>query len=423
MKKDNEKLTDLLISKGLNRRTKIVGGLVLAGVLVGGFYTWQSKENENTLTYVTQEAHRDALSVTVTADGTLKPMRTVTLGSELSGIVREVAVDVNDSVKTGDVLIELDRKNLTAKVEQACASVKSAEAKYEQAKATVNESRLKLKRMQELNRLSNGVMPTRTELEAQEAKAAKDRADLIVARTQISSAKATLLTAENDLEKASIKSPIDGVVLARSVEPGYAVAASLQAVELLSLASDLRELELQVQVDEADIGVVKVGQQAYFTVSSYPDRRFPAVLKKVAFGAQTNENVVTYTTYLDVDNTDMLLRPGMTASATILTSAKDDALLVPNSAFRYSPRTKRERTVIDKMAAQRHGSGGANKTAKETAFHGEQRKTLYVLRDGRPERISVLTGLTDGIHTEILSDELKPGESVVVDQHRADKKR
>lgn len=423
MKKENEKMTDLLTSKGLSRRTKIAGSLVLAGVLVGGFYAWQSTGDENKITYVTKEAHRDALSVTVTADGTLKPMRTVTLGSELSGIVREVAVDVNDSVKTGDVLIELDRKNLTAKVEQARASVKSAEAKYEQAKATVNESRLKLKRMQELNRLSNGVMPTRTELEAQEARAAKDRADLIVARTQISSAKATLLTADNDLEKASIKSPIDGVVLARSVEPGYAVAASLQAVELLSLASDLRELELQVQVDEADIGVVKVGQKAYFTVSSYPDRRFPAVLKKVAFGAQTNENVVTYTTYLDVDNTDMLLRPGMTASATILTSAKDDALLVPNSAFRYSPRTKRERTVIDKMAAQRHGSGQANKTAKETAFHGEQRKTLYVLRDGRPERISVLTGLTDGIHTEILSDELKAGESVVVDQHRADKKR
>lgn len=423
MKKENEKMTDLLTSNGLSRRTKIAGSLVLAGVLVGGFYAWQSTGDENKITYVTKEAHRDALSVTVTADGTLKPMRTVTLGSELSGIVREVAVDVNDSVKTGDVLIELDRKNLTAKVEQARASVKSAEAKYEQAKATVNESRLKLKRMQELNRLSNGVMPTRTELEAQEARAAKDRADLIVARTQISSAKATLLTADNDLEKASIKSPIDGVVLARSVEPGYAVAASLQAVELLSLASDLRELELQVQVDEADIGVVKVGQKAYFTVSSYPDRRFPAVLKKVAFGAQTNENVVTYTTYLDVDNTDMLLRPGMTASATILTSAKDDALLVPNSAFRYSPRTKRERTVIDKMAAQRHGSGQANKTAKETAFHGEQRKTLYVLRDGRPERISVLTGLTDGIHTEILSDELKAGESVVVDQHRADKKR
>ena len=423
MKNQNEKLAELLTLRGLATRTKVAGGLVLVGLLAGGIYAWQSPSAEAKVTYVTEAVHRNELSVTVSADGTLKPMRTVTLGSELSGIVREVTVDVNDEVKTGDVLIELDRKNLSAQVEQARASVKSAEAKLVQAKATVHESRLKLKRMQELNRLSKGVMPTRTELETQEAKVAKDRADVVVAQTQITSAKATLLTAENDLEKASIKSPIDGVVLARSVEPGYAVAASLQAVELLSLASDLRELELQVQVDEADIGVVKVGQSAYFTVSAYPDRQFPAVLKKVAFGAQTNENVVTYTTYLDVDNKDMLLRPGMTASATILTSDKDDVLLVPNSAFRYNPRLKRERSMWDKMAAQGHGAKPVSKTAKETTYHGEQQKTLYVLRNGNPERMTVLTGLTDGIHTEILSDELKPGDEVIVDQHRSGKSR
>ncbi len=423
MKNQNEKLAELLAPKGLITRTRVAGGLVLAFFLVGSIYVLKSSNAEAEVTYVTETVHCDELSVTVSADGTLKPMRTVTIGSELSGIVREVTVDVNDAVKTGDVLIELDRKNLSAQVEQARATVKSAEAKFVQAKATLNESRLKLKRMQELNRLSKGVMPSRTELEAQEAKVEKDRADLIVAQTQITSAKATLLTAENDLEKASIKSPINGVVLARSVEPGYAVAASLQAVELLSLASDLRELELQVQVDEADIGVVKVGQTAYFTVSAYPDRQFPAVLKKVAFGAQTNENVVTYTTYLDVNNNDMLLRPGMTASATILTSAKDEALLVPNSAFRYSPRLKRERSMWDKMAAQGHGAKLFSKTAKETTYHGEQQKTLYVLRNGNPERITVLTGLTDGIHTEILSDELKPGDEVIIDQHRSGKSR
>lgn len=423
MKNDNEKLGRLLTPQKFTMRGKVLTGLILVALLGGAYFGWQSKEDASAVTYVTETAQRDELSVTVTADGTLKPMRTVTLGSELSGIVREVTVDVNDSVKTGDVLIELDRKNLSAKVEQARASVASAEAKRVQSQATVNESRLKLKRMLELNRLSNGTMPTRTELEAQEARVAKDRADLIVAETQITSARATLLTAENDLEKASIKSPIDGVVLARSVEPGYAVAASLQAVELLSLASDLRELELQVQVDEADIGVVTVGQKAYFTVSSYPDRQFPATLKKVAFGSNTNENVVTYTTYLDVDNTAMLLRPGMTASATILTSFKEDVLLVPNSAFRYNPRMKRERSMWDKMAAQGHGAKQLEKTAKETVYHGEQKKSLYVLRNGKPERITVLTGLTDGVHTEILSDELKTGDAVIVDQHRAGKKK
>lgn len=159
------------------------------------------------------------------------------------------------------------------------------------------------------------------------------------ARASIEDAQATLAQAQTDLSKADIKSPIDGVVLARSVEPGYAVAASLQAVELLTLATDLRELELQVNVDEADIGVVKSGQKAYFTVSAYPDRRFPATLKKVAFGSTETENVVTYTTYLNVDNKELLLRPGMTASATISTAHKSDVLLVPNSALRFRPRT------------------------------------------------------------------------------------
>ena len=263
-------------------------------------------------------------------------------------------------------------------------------------------------------------MPSRTELETQQAAVDTAQAQVAVSEASIADAQASLKTAETDLSKAMIKSPIDGVVLARSVEPGYAVAASLQAVELLTLATDLKSLELQVAVDEADIGVVKEGQKAYFTVSSYPNKRFPAVLKKVAYGAKTTENVVTYTTYLDVDNTDMLLRPGMTASATISTAQKDQVLLVPNSAFRFAPKKSPEKSAsMANMMAPRPPHSAAAKQAKVTVQHGETQRSLYVLRDGQPVRVRVVTGLTDGMKTEIVSGDIAEGDKVVVDQQKA----
>ena len=343
----------------------------------------------------------------------------VTLGSELSGIVREVNVDVNDEVVEGQTLIELDTRNLEAKVASARASLTSAKAQLAESRATLNEAELRYKRMKELNRLSEGKMPSAADLDQQQAAVKTASASVDVARAAIDDAEASLATAQTDLEKAQIKSPINGVVLARSVEPGYAVAASLQAVELLKLATDLRELELRVDVDEADIGVVKTGQTAYFTVSSYPNRRFPAELKKVAFGSTETENVVTYTTYLNVDNSDLLLRPGMTASATILTAEKSGVLLVPNSALRFTPRAEKSAPSGMSAMMMRGPHGGGTKSAKEVTQHGEAERTVYVLRNGQAVPVQVTTGLTDGARTEIVSGELAEGDAVVVDQRRA----
>ena len=343
-------------------------GLAVVGAV--GYFGWQATQKTEVVTFVTEDARVGDISVTVTADGTLKPLRTVSLGSELSGIVRKVNVDVNDVIRNGQTLIELDRANLLARVA-------SGEAGLHTAKATVE-----------------------------------------VARASIADAEATLSTAKTDLSKAEIKSPIDGVVLARTVEPGYAVAASLQAVELLTLATDLRTLELQVDVDEADIGVVAAGQDAYFAVSAYPNRRFAATLKKVAFGATTTENVVTYTTYLNVDNSDLLLRPGMTASATILTAQKDDVLLVPNSALRFKPRTTEKKSGSAVMMGPPHRMG-SSKVVRDEVQHGERERTIYVLRDGKPVEAKVVTGLTDGTRTEIVSGDIREGDKIVVDQRRS----
>ena len=370
-------------------------GLAVVGAV--GYFGWQATQKTEVVTFVTEDARVGDILVTVTADGTLKPLRTVSLGSELSGIVRKVNVDVNDVIRNGQTLIELDRANLLARVASGEAGLQSAKASLAQAEAQLNEAQVRYDRQLELHRLSGGRMPAKTDLETQ---------------------KATVLTAKADLSKAEIKSPIDGVVLARTVEPGYAVAASLQAVELLTLATDLRTLELQVDVDEADIGVVAAGQDAYFTVSAYPNRRFAATLKKVAFGATTTENVVTYTTYLNVDNSDLLLRPGMTASATILTAQKDDVLLVPNSALRFKPRTTEKKSGSAVMMGPPHRMG-SSKVVRDEVQHGERERTIYVLRDGKPVEAKVVTGLTDGTRTEIVSGDIREGDKIVVDQRRS----
>ena len=400
----------------------VPAAVVIALAAGGGWYWWQGAQQGPKASYVTQPVQTGALEVTVSADGTLNPIRTVTLGSELSGIVRKVNVDVNDEIKTNQVLIELDTRNLDSKVASARASLASAKAKLAESEATLKEAQVKDKRLKELNKLSGGKMPSRTDLDAQEAAVATAKAAVEVAKASIADAEASLETAETDRSKANIKSPIDGVVLARSVEPGYAVAASLQAVELLSLATDLRELELQVNVDEADIGSIKPGQKAYFTVSAYPDKRFPATLTKVAYGATTTEKVVTYTTYLNVANDELLLRPGMTASATVTTAERENALLVPNSALRFTPRaTEKETSSANMFMPGPPPHSGNVKRVKETnsAAQGARDRTIYVLRNGEAVPVHVKTGLTDGSRTEVLSGDLKAGDNVIVDQQRA----
>lgn len=379
---------------------------------------WTFSGAPEKVSYMTKPVQTGDLIVTVSADGTLKPVRTVSVGSELSGIVSRVNVDVNSVVKVGDVLIELDCAKLESAVNQARATLTSAEAKLLEAQAVYAEAKAKLARYEELNRASAGKMPSRAQLDEQRATVKKARAGIAVAQASIDDAKATLQTNETNLSKAFIRSPVDGVVLTRSVEPGYAVAASLQAVELLTVATDLHELELQVDVDEADVGEVKPGLKTTFTVSAYPDRPFPATLTKVAYGASSGtDKVVTYTTYLAVKNPELKLRSGMTATAIIETARKNDVLLVPNTALRFRPEVKTQSDSATRlmMPGPRHAG---QKTVKETtrAVSGKSR-TVYVLNQkGDAVKRDVKTGMTDGTMTEILSGDLKAGDKVIISQ-------
>lgn len=402
-----------------SRALRIGGAAVLIAAVVAGVWYFGFADTAKVPVYRTVEITRGPLEVTVVANGTVNPVRTVSIGSELSGIVRKVNVDVNSIVKAGDVLIELDDSNLKANVNQAKASLASAKASLAEAQATLVEAEAKMRRYEELNKSSGGRLPSRTELDVQRATVLKAKAGVQSARAAIDDAQATLDTRLTDLSKSQIKSPVDGVVLTRSVEPGYAVAASLQAVELLTVATDLRELELEVDVDEADVGQVKEGQDATFTVASYPNKRFPAKLTKVAYGSTTStDNVITYTAYLDVKNPQLELRPGMTATATINTAKSENALLVPSTALRFKPVVNNgsQKSSVGIMMPPHRTRG--TKTAKEVSLAQYQRtQTVYVVDEkGGAKPVEIVTGLTNGRMTEVISGPLQAGDKVITDQ-------
>jgi HlyD family secretion protein len=295
-----------------------------------------------------------------------------------------------------------------------------------QAQATVKESQGNLARLEEVARLSGGKVPSKAELDAGRATLDRAQADEASARANVADAKAALSTDETNLSKASIRSPIDGVVLTRSVDPGNAVAASLQAVTLFTVAEDLSKLKLQVSVDEADVGAVVVGQQASFTVSAYPSRKYPAVITRVAYGSTTTDNVVTYLTYLEVDNSDLSLRPGMTATATITARQRSDVLLVPSTALRFSPSASANAgaassrtsggSFVSKLMPRPPGGMGTRKSTGNSAPSTTATPQVYVLRNGQAVSVPVVTGVSDGRQTEVASAELQAGMAVITDQ-------
>ncbi|MGR8936138.1 MAG: efflux RND transporter periplasmic adaptor subunit, partial [Gammaproteobacteria bacterium] len=295
------------------------------------------KSNGQTVAYETQAVRRGDLSVTVSATGTLAPLKEVEVGIEVSGTIKTVDADYNDHVKIGQVLARLDTTRLEAQALQSRAALASANAKVQQIKATVKEAEVQLAKLLNVLQLSGGKVPSQYDLDAAKATLARARADEAAAKAAVEQAQGTLNVNLTDLAKAIVKSPINGIVLKRSVEPGQTVASQFQAPVLFTLAEDLTKMELQVDVDEADVGMVKPGQHARFTVDAYPERSFPAEITQVRYGSETVDGVVTYKTVLQVDNSSLSLRPGMTATALITVDEKQDVLLVPNSVLRFTP--------------------------------------------------------------------------------------
>lgn len=390
--------------------------------------------------FATRPVERGNLTVSVSATGNLQPTNQVDVGSELSGLVTTVYVDNNDRVAKGQPLARLDTQRLQDQIAQSRAALLSAQAGVGQAQATAAQSRANLARLEEVHRLSGGKVPSATELDAGRAENARAQAAVRAAQAQVAQARAQLSSDQTQFSKASILSPVTGVVLSRKVEPGQTVAASLNAPVLFVIAEDLSQMQLEVKVDEADVGAVKDGQRATFAVDAFPGRSFPARIERVDVGANASgstassssssssssaaaaSSVIAYTAVLAVRNPDLILRPGMTATADIVTSEKRNVLLVPNAALRFSPDRQagsgQRGGVTSVLMPPRRGN--RNRGNREVAIGRGSRQTIYVVgENGQPQPIQVTVGESNGSQTEVTGRGLRPGMEVIVGRRSA----
>jgi HlyD family secretion protein len=411
---DIEALLDLESSSARTGTFKRIAKLILLGgfaaALVGAIGYFYLGREQSSVRYVTEPLTRGALKVTVTATGSVQPTNKVDVSSELSGTVRRVLVDFNSVVRAGQPLAELDTEKLVAVVENSRAKLEAANARATVAEVTVRETEREYERKKAL---AGRNIATTHDLDTAQALYHRATATLASARADVDVTQADLKLNETNLAKACICSPINGIVLRRNVDPGQTVASSLQAPVLFSIAEDLTQMEVQVDVDEADVGHVRVGQSAAFSVDAFPDRKFPATIRDVRFASEVVQGVVTYKAVLTVDNSELLLRPGMTATAQISVQQFDDVLLAPNTALRFTPLAT---APPQKLSLLRRFLPGppqfrAPSPREET---GPSRK-LWVLKDGIPEAVTVVVGATDGRRTEIREGAVQPGQPVVVD--------
>jgi HlyD family secretion protein len=393
--------------------------LVAAALLYWHFGRKDGRENEPI--FKTENIARGDIDLIVTATGNLTPTNQVTIGSELSGTVSEVLVDINDTVKKDQPIAQLDTAKLTQQTERNRAILLSAEARVTLAMATLTENTASLARFEDLLQLSEGKTPSKAQMDTAQAAVDRSKAELESAKAAVNEAQANLRAIERDLSKSIIRSPVDGIVLSRTVEVGQTVAASFTAPVLFVIAEDLRKMDLVVTVAEADIGRVAAGQKASFTVDAWPTRTYHATVQRVAYGSVITNNVVTYNVELGVENSDLSLRPGMTATADIAVARATQVLHVPNAALRFDPesvleflkKTDPKRTLVQALSP----GGGRRWSQSPTIQKPDERSkatSVWFLRDGVPVECPVSVGLTDGRITEVSGEGLREGLPVII---------
>lgn len=415
-------------SSGRSRRLKRwlvpIGAVAVVGL---GILIWTLVRGDGSkINYVTADVVRGDLTVTVQATGNLEPTNEVTVGSEVSGLLISVNVEDNDVVKKGQVLAHIDLSKLNDEVAQYKATLSSAEATLAQKKATVAEYTATLARMKDVQALSGGKVPAKTEMDTAEANLQRAKAEEASAKANVDNAQASLRVSETNVKKATITSPVDGVVLQRKVEPGQTVQASFSTPELFIIAEDLSRMKLQVDVDEADVGDVREGQDATFTVDTYPNRTYHAVVKRVRLGSTTSSGIVYYETVLTFNNDDLSLRPGMTGNAQIQTLHRENAVLVPSAAFRWTPPTAgaAAATTEKKGLVSSLMPGPPDRDKQKVAgavISTDKEQTLWVLKDGKPVSVKVTVGASNGRMAEITSGNIEPGTKVITETAIASK--
>ncbi len=378
--------------------------IILMGVTAYLFFIQQGRKTD--YHYITQPLNRGNLVLTVFATGYVEPLESVAVGTEVSGTIKEVYVDYNDLVKKAQPLARLDKTKYQSVVDKANASLASAEASLENAKAQLNREEANIARDKALKESTKGILPSQRDLDINLANYLAAKAQLSTATAQVNQAKHTLTSANYDLEKTVVYSPIDGVILVRNVEPGQTVAASFQTPVLFTIAKDLTKMELQVSIDEADIAKIKVGQSAAFSVDAYPETVFETKIKKIRVNSKIQDGVVTYTAVMDVNNEKLLLKPGMSIDADITTQTIEDGFIVPRAALIYVPIEIKEKKAFALFGGD-----------KEESII-DQKPHIWILENKKAKKIYIKVLGSSGSTVAISSEGLKVGDTIILAQEK-----
>ena len=399
----------------MNKKKLYLVVVIIALLLIGFLYLRNEKGEGK---YITAEVVRGYVSEVATATGTLNAVVTVQVGSQVTGRIKTLNADFNSQVKKGQVVAEIDPDPFQARVDRekasltaAKASVSTARANLEKAKVEVEDAKRSLKRTNELfirgiiSENDKDVAQTRYDSALAEVKA--QEASYENALAQVEQAKASLKSTESDLSYTKIISPVDGIVISRNVDAGQTVSASLQAPTLFVIAENLTKMQLNASVVEADIGKVSVGQKATFTVDAFIDKKFTGEVTQVRNAPITVQNVVTYDVIIGVENSDLKLKPGMTANVSILTAYKDNTLKIPNGAFRFRPDFDKNKDTADILTT--YVESTKNEKRNEGGIY------VWVLsKNDKPGAVPVKIGITDGNFTEIIDGNLKEGDQIII---------
>lgn len=365
---------------------KIFVTFLILIILILTYFIFIKNKNSN-IKFITEKVSRGEIVETVTATGTVNPVTTVLVGTQVSGTIKNIFVDFNSPVKKGQLIALIDPAPFEAQVEQARANLLSAKANLLKAQATLLDTKRTYERYKEL--LERNLI-SQSDLDTAETNYEVAKSQVDSAMAQLKQTEATLKYHETNLEYTRIISPVNGIVISRNVDVGQTVAASFQTPTLFTIAQDLTKMQIDTNVDEADIGKIKEGQNVEFTVDAYPDIIFKGKVSQVRNAPITVQNVVTYDVVIKVDNPDLKLKPGMTANVSIIIERKDNVLRIPNSALRFKLQDSNE---ISKKDIKGPG--------------------VWILTNGKPEYIKLVTGISDGTYTEVIKGSIKEGQEVI----------
>ncbi len=399
-------------------KKKVIVWIVALVVLAGaGFGAWryQKAHAAPDVVWKTVPAEKKKIMAKVTASGTLQATVTVQVGAQVSGRIQKLNADFNTAVKKGQLLAKLDPQLFQAAVEQSNANFLSAKAGVTKAQAQEKDAQLVLARTKSL---FEGSLASASDLQTAETNVVVAKAATEAAQASLSQSGASLHQAQVNLSYCDIFSPIDGTVISRAVDVGQTVAASMSAPVIFTIAEDLHTMQVHTSVAEGDVGRLQSGMDATFTVDAFSGQIFKGKVSQIRNSATTVQNVVTYDAVIDLQNADLKLRPGMTATVTIIYAERDDALSVTNAALRFHPPPEVASAVASGSARERRarpGGSGAPGGGGPPGEGGIERRTIYVMRNGVPEAVRLTTGLSDGTVTEVVNGDLKPGDEVVTD--------